>query len=73
MPASVALAPSTFSKRTWKGARAALLDAWHRREISNFEYIMELNTLAGRTYNDLNQYPIFPWVRRWRDCGAIAA
>jgi len=21
-----------------------------------------LNTIAGRTYNDLNQYPIFPWV-----------
>lgn len=35
---------------------------WQRREISNFEYIMFLNTIAGRTYNDLNQYPIFPWV-----------
>ena len=22
----------------------------------------QLNTLAGRTYNDLNQYPVFPWV-----------
>ena len=21
-----------------------------------------LNTLAGRSYNDLTQYPIFPWV-----------
>ncbi|XP_033170347.1 neurobeachin isoform X10 [Drosophila mauritiana] len=35
---------------------------WQRREISNFEYLMFLNTIAGRTYNDLNQYPIFPWV-----------
>ena len=23
---------------------------------------MHLNTLAGRSYNDLMQYPIFPWV-----------
>uniref|UniRef100_A0A8C0VU42 LPS responsive beige-like anchor protein n=1 Tax=Cyanistes caeruleus TaxID=156563 RepID=A0A8C0VU42_CYACU len=35
---------------------------WQHREISNFEYLMFLNTIAGRTYNDLNQYPVFPWV-----------
>jgi hypothetical protein len=35
---------------------------WQRREISNFEYLMYLNTIAGRTYNDLNQYLIFPWI-----------
>ncbi|XP_034146942.1 lipopolysaccharide-responsive and beige-like anchor protein isoform X4 [Esox lucius] len=35
---------------------------WQRREISNFEYLIFLNTISGRTYNDLNQYPVFPWV-----------
>ncbi|KAL5112762.1 Lipopolysaccharide-responsive and beige-like anchor protein [Taenia crassiceps] len=35
---------------------------WQRREMSNFDYLMCLNTLAGRSFNDLNQYPIFPWV-----------
>uniref|UniRef100_A0A8C5H2Y5 WDFY family member 4 n=1 Tax=Gouania willdenowi TaxID=441366 RepID=A0A8C5H2Y5_GOUWI len=34
----------------------------HMGEISNFEYLMHLNTIAGRTYNDLMQYPVFPWV-----------
>lgn len=24
--------------------------------------MVQLNTLAGRTFNDLNQYPVFPWV-----------
>jgi len=33
-----------------------------RGEISNFQYLMHLNTLAGRSYNDLMQYPIFPWI-----------
>ncbi|XP_042323249.1 lipopolysaccharide-responsive and beige-like anchor protein isoform X4 [Sceloporus undulatus] len=35
---------------------------WQHREISNFEYLIFLNTIAGRSYNDLNQYPVFPWV-----------
>ena len=35
---------------------------WVRGEISNFQYLMSLNTLAGRSYNDLMQYPVFPWV-----------
>lgn len=35
---------------------------WENGEISNFQYLMSLNTLAGRSYNDLNQYPVFPWV-----------
>ncbi|CAN4122405.1 unnamed protein product [Withania somnifera] len=37
-------------------------ERWKRREITNFEYLMVLNTLAGRSYNDLTQYPVFPWV-----------
>ncbi|TKX23413.1 beige/BEACH domain-containing protein [Elsinoe australis] len=35
---------------------------WVRGEISNFHYLMLVNTMAGRTYNDLTQYPVFPWV-----------
>lgn len=35
---------------------------WVKGEISNFHYLMLVNTLAGRTFNDLTQYPVFPWV-----------
>jgi len=35
---------------------------WVRGEISNFHYLMLINTMAGRTFNDLTQYPVFPWV-----------
>lgn len=38
------------------------MQKWQRREISNFDYLMYLNTVAGRTYCDLNQYPVYPWV-----------
>ncbi|KAF2464229.1 beach-domain-containing protein [Lindgomyces ingoldianus] len=35
---------------------------WLKGEVSNFHYLMFVNTLAGRTFNDLTQYPVFPWV-----------
>ncbi|KAG8525770.1 uncharacterized protein KY384_000530 [Bacidia gigantensis] len=35
---------------------------WAKGEISNFHYLMQINTMAGRTFNDLTQYPVFPWV-----------
>ena len=33
-----------------------------RQGGSNFQLIMDLNQLAGRTFNDLMQYPVFPFV-----------
>eukprot|EP00116_Pleurobrachia_bachei_P019139 sb/3479401/ len=39
-----------------------MMDRWRRREISNFDYLMFLNTIACRSYNDLGQYPVMPWV-----------
>ena len=35
---------------------------WVRGRISNFKYLMILNELSGRTFNDMSLYPIFPWV-----------
>lgn len=53
--------------------KSDLTKRWQARQISNFDYLvtttvlvvmsqMQLNTIAGRTYNDLTQYPVFPWV-----------
>lgn len=38
--------------------RNSMTERWICGEISNFEYLMHLNTLAGRSYNDLTQYPV---------------
>ncbi|KAJ6255275.1 beige/beach-related [Anaeramoeba flamelloides] len=35
---------------------------WVNRKISNFQYLMKLNTIAGRSYCDISQYPVFPWI-----------
>ncbi|CAI5463318.1 unnamed protein product [Closterium sp. Yama58-4] len=35
---------------------------WVSGGISNFDYLMYLNREANRSFNDLSQYPVFPWV-----------
>ncbi|KHN89006.1 Lysosomal-trafficking regulator [Toxocara canis] len=35
---------------------------WREGGMSNFEYLMQLNKLAGRSFNDLMQYPVFPFI-----------
>ena len=31
-------------------------------QLNNYHYLLRLNYLGSRTFNDLNQYPIFPWL-----------
>jgi hypothetical protein len=49
---------SLFNSSAW----TPVMRRWQRGEISNFHYLMLVNTMAGRTFNDLTQYPVFPWV-----------
>ena len=35
---------------------------WIKNKISNFDYLNLLNTLSGRSLNDISQYFIFPWI-----------
>ena len=39
-----------------------ITEKWQNNSISNFEYLMYLNILSGRTTNDSSLYPIFPWI-----------
>ncbi|KAF0692657.1 Aste57867_16272 [Aphanomyces stellatus] len=60
----------TTTKRLLTGDRLVVNSNWQatakwvRREITTFEYLMLLNIAAGRSYNDITQYPIFPWILR---------
>ncbi|XP_017760097.1 PREDICTED: lysosomal-trafficking regulator isoform X2 [Eufriesea mexicana] len=38
------------------------ISLWRSGALTNWEYITCLNKLAGRSYNDLMQYPVFPFV-----------
>ena len=44
------------------GSEKNITHLWEKGMVSNFQYLMYLNTLAGRSYNDLMQYPVYPWI-----------
>lgn len=35
---------------------------WVHGRVSNFDYLMHLNSLAGRRMGDPNYHPVLPWV-----------
>ncbi len=35
---------------------------WKNWKMSNLEYLMYLNIFGNRSYRDLHQYPIMPWI-----------
>ena len=35
---------------------------WQNYNISTLEYLIWINIYGGRSFNDLNQYPIYPWI-----------
>jgi len=55
-------ATSINYKKFMNNLRAKITSQWVHGKMSNFDFIMHMNSFAGRTYNDLTQYPVFPWV-----------
>ena len=39
-----------------------IINKWQNYRISNLRYLMLLNIFANRSFNDLTQYPILPWL-----------
>ena len=35
---------------------------WMQGKMSNYEYLYWLNMFSGRSFNDVAQYPVFPWI-----------
>ena len=50
-----------ISENTTKEIKKVISEA-NKGIISNYTYLLKLNDLSSRTFNDPNQYPIFPWL-----------
>ena len=52
--------------KLWSSKKYLTLDDflinWEQYIISSFELLMYINIFSNRSYLDLNQYPVFPWV-----------
>lgn len=35
---------------------------WQNGGLSNYDYLLYINSLADRTFHDLTQYPVMPWI-----------
>ncbi|KPI88284.1 hypothetical protein ABL78_2646 [Leptomonas seymouri] len=71
LPALARLAAGGYSRRTVyvlqenprrEPMRLRAMALWRNRLLSNFDYLLVLNLLAGRTLSDITQYPVFPWI-----------
>jgi hypothetical protein len=38
------------------------MNKWQKGKPSNFDFLVKLNCYGGRSYNDLSQYPVMPWI-----------
>ena len=36
---------------------------WAKREMSNYDYLLLLNSFGSRSFADITQFPVFPWVQ----------
>lgn len=56
------LAECNLPNRVTNDNLVDLMQLWREGLITNWEYLTHLNKLAGRSYNDLMQYPVFPFI-----------
>ena len=51
-------------KDYFKTFQKKLFLEWQEERLSTYEYLLLLNKFSSRSFNDVNQYPIFPWLIR---------
>ena len=52
-----------FKKKEKKKIKLSqIIIQWKNWEFSNFEILILLNIFSNRSYNDISQYPVFPWL-----------
>ena len=42
--------------------RLSYTQQWIEGTLSNFDYLIAVNQIAGRSFQDITQYPVFPWI-----------
>ncbi len=40
----------------------SIISLYQKRKISSFEFLMWLNIYSNRSYKNIHEYPVFPWI-----------
>lgn len=56
------LLPLTAPCVTDRDFLSKVVQEWLQGNLSNYDYLLALNSAAGRSFHDLSRYPVFPWV-----------
>ena len=51
-----------FLRKQYNKKLPTITTDWTKGLLSNYDYLLALNRMAGRTYHDISNYPIMPWV-----------
>ncbi|OHT13650.1 Beige/BEACH domain containing protein [Tritrichomonas foetus] len=51
-----------FAYRLYSKPFEAVTKMWTSQLLSNYDYLLYLNMVSGRSFNDFSQYPVFPWT-----------
>ncbi|OHS97305.1 Beige/BEACH domain containing protein [Tritrichomonas foetus] len=51
-----------FAQRLYSKSIESVSKMWANQLLSNYDYLLYLNMISGRSFNDFSQYPIFPWI-----------
>ena len=52
----------SFDAKTKSLKVKEIMKEWKNNNISTLRYLMYLNIFSGRSFNDLTQYPVIPWI-----------
>ena len=51
-----------FHKKDYLSKHKLITDAWLENIISNYEFLLFINKYGSRSFNEPNQYYVFPWI-----------
>ena len=49
-------------RKNYFSKQKKITSAWETNQIPTYEYLLLINKYSSRSFNDPNQYPIFPWL-----------
>ena len=51
-----------FREKEFLNDRQEIMQQWRAKKMDTYEYLLYINKFSSRSYNDISQYYIFPWL-----------